>query len=110
MPFRFSLIAENASILTENCRGVELFGGRIGVAKMNKNIEQQLQTLGVDSLEQAVESLIRLVEELQQDNHELKAQVSRLLAERAELIDRNDIARHRVESIITRLKEMEEKA
>ncbi|MDH5300619.1 MAG: TIGR02449 family protein [Gammaproteobacteria bacterium] len=77
---------------------------------MNKNIEQQLQTLGVDSLEQAVESLIRLVEELQQDNHELKAQVSRLLAERAELIDRNDIARHRVESIITRLKEMEEKA
>jgi len=77
---------------------------------MNKNIEQHLQALGVESIEQGVEELVRLVEQLQRENHELKAEKSRLLAERAELIDRNDIARNRVESIISRLKEMEEKA
>jgi cell division protein ZapB len=77
---------------------------------MKKNVEKHLEALGVDSLETGVEELIAMVEQLQKENHELKAKQSMLLAERAELVDRNDVARSRVESIITRLKDMEEKA
>jgi len=40
----------------------------------------------------------------------LRAQVTLLMEERALLVERNETARARVESIIARLKEMEEEA
>jgi cell division protein ZapB len=61
-----------------------------------------------DELEVRVDELITLCERLREENHALRARQSMLLAERADLIDRNEVARNRVESIISRLKDMEE--
>jgi len=61
----------------------------------------------IDGLERRVDALIRLCQNLRQENQRLRSQCSLLLAERAELMDKNEAARNRVESIISRLREME---
>jgi cell division protein ZapB len=62
---------------------------------------------GLDALEARVDELIRTVERLSQENRSLHARQKSLMAERAELIDKTDMARTRVESMINRLKSME---
>lgn len=65
--------------------------------------EQQLQ-----QLEQRVEELIRLSARLRHENETLQARESRLLEERAELLKKNDVAKTKVEAIISRLKSLEQ--
>lgn len=62
---------------------------------------------GLDALEARVDELIRTVERLSQENRSLYARQKSLMAERADLIDKTDMARTRVESMINRLKSME---
>lgn len=64
--------------------------------------EQELK-----SLEIRVEELIQTCEELKKENHLLKQQQESYSTERADLIDKNEQARKRVEAMITRLKSME---
>jgi len=72
--------------------------------------EQTLKSLGVDDLERRIDQLVELCNRLREENKGLRARESILLAERADLVDRNELARNRVETIITRLKEMEHEA
>ena len=65
--------------------------------------EQTLQPL-----ESKIDELIAFCAHLQQQNEQLKGQESKLLQERSELIEKNQVARQKVESIITRLKSMQE--
>jgi cell division protein ZapB len=58
-------------------------------------------------LEVRVEELIRACTLLKEENHSLKSRQDSLVAERAALIKKTELARSRVEAIISRLKSME---
>jgi len=67
------------------------------------NEQQQLQ-----QLEQRVEELLSLSARLRQENEALSSREGKLLEERADLLKKNDVARAKVEAIITRLKSLEQ--
>jgi len=62
----------------------------------------------VDTLERQVDELIRACRLLREENASLRARQDILVVERAELIEKTELARSRVESMISRLKSMEE--
>ena len=62
----------------------------------------------LDTLERQVEELIRTCRQLREENTSLRVRQDHLVGERAELIEKTELARSRVESMITRLKSMEE--
>jgi len=70
----------------------------------------EFNELGIDDLEQKLNELIRLCEHLKAENIRLRAKQASLLSERSELVDKNEMARKRVESILSRLKELEPEA
>ncbi|MFV8819098.1 TIGR02449 family protein [Haliea sp. E17] len=61
----------------------------------------------VKALEQKIDELISLCQLLNRENKSLKAQVASWQQERQELIDKNEMARSKVEAMITRLRTME---
>jgi len=60
------------------------------------------------ALERRVDELIRVVERLRDENHSLRESHATLVAERAALIEKSELARSRVEAMVTRLKAMEQ--
>lgn len=58
-------------------------------------------------LELRVEELIRLCSQLNDENQTLRHQYGVLLAERSKLTEKNELARTRIEAMISRLKNME---
>ncbi len=62
------------------------------------------------NLERRVDDLIQTVEQLKRENGSLRESQSALLNERARLIEKTEMARNRVEAMISRLKSMEEGA
>ena len=63
--------------------------------------------LDLAALETLVDDLIRTIESLQHENHNLRSQQSLLTAERSTLVEKTEQARSRVEAMIARLKAME---
>jgi cell division protein ZapB len=63
--------------------------------------------LDINALELRLDDLIKNCDELREENHALKNQQDNLIAERASLIEKSELARSRVESMIARLKAME---
>lgn len=59
------------------------------------------------NLERQVHELIELTSTLSRENKALRAQQSNWSGERAKLIEKNELAKSRVESMITRLKALE---
>jgi len=59
------------------------------------------------SLETKLDRLILLTSRLQQENAELKAREHAWLQERVRLIEKNELARSRVEAMITHLKSLD---
>lgn len=59
-------------------------------------------------LEARVDQLLRIATHLRQENGELRDREGRLLEERAQLMRKNDLAKARVEAIITRLQSLEQ--
>lgn len=59
-------------------------------------------------LEQRVDSLVRVCDQLQDENKSLKQRQDVLTAERATLLQKNEQVRARVEAMIGRLKAMEQ--
>ncbi|NCF83168.1 MAG: TIGR02449 family protein [Proteobacteria bacterium] len=64
---------------------------------------------GVDlqGLEAQVDDLIQTCDQLTDENRALRDQQSSLVAERASLLEKSELARSRVEAMIARLKAME---
>ena len=62
----------------------------------------------MDDLEKQVEELLNLCDKLTQSNNTLRGTVNQLTTERSGLIQQKDKARYHIESMITRLKSMEE--
>jgi len=63
--------------------------------------------LDIKKLEDRVDDLIEAVERLQQENKDLRENQSSLMTERNLLIDKTELARTRVEAMISRLKALE---
>jgi cell division protein ZapB len=61
----------------------------------------------INALEVRLDDLIKNCDELREENYALKNQQDNLIAERASLIEKSELARSRVESMIARLKAME---
>jgi cell division protein ZapB len=60
------------------------------------------------ALESKVDELIELCSVLTRENRALRAQQQNWTTERAKLIEKNELAKARVESMITRLKALEQ--
>ena len=69
--------------------------------------EQDGESLDLAALEGRVDELIRTIDRLSSENRALKSQQVALSAERSLLIEKTEMARTRVESMIARLKAME---
>jgi cell division protein ZapB len=59
-------------------------------------------------LEKRVDDLIRLCDQLREENRVLRESQESLNAERAALLEKNEKARSRIEAMISRLKAMEQ--
>lgn len=62
----------------------------------------------IEQLDWQIDELIGLCNRLRKENQALRAQTSELLSEQARLIEQTELARSRVEAMITRLKSMEQ--
>jgi cell division protein ZapB len=65
--------------------------------------EQQLQ-----QLEQRIEELVSISARLRRENQSLQVREHKLVEERADLLKKNDVAKSKVEAIISRLKSLEQ--
>jgi len=74
---------------------------------MSKKIKSSEIDQEVTRLEEQVEILLHTVDRLMKENKSLRAQQESHSTERASLIERNDLARNRVEAIVSRLKSLE---
>ena len=70
---------------------------------MNATFEHELKRL-----EKRVDALVRVCDQLQDENKSLKQRQDSLTAERANLLQKNEQVRARVEAMIGRLKAMEQ--
>lgn len=61
----------------------------------------------LSALERRIDDLISAVERLRDENRSLRESHSALISERAQLIEKTELARTRVEAMIARLKAME---
>lgn len=62
----------------------------------------------INTLELKIEELIQLCDVLNQENHLLKSRESSWARERAQLIEKNEQARVKIEAMISRLKSLEQ--
>jgi cell division protein ZapB len=72
----------------------------------NRNMaDQQLKALA-----NKIDDLIQLCDQLDKENRELKTDAANWLEERHQLIEKTELARNKVESMITRLKALEQQS
>ncbi len=69
-----------------------------------------MESTSLEDLEKKVEQLILLCEELYRENNQLKSSQSKWQDERAKLREKNDLARSRVDNMISRLKSLEQES
>lgn len=62
----------------------------------------------IDKMDQQLDELISLCEEYKRHNHALKMRETQLTEERANLTQKNDMARAKVEAMISRLRALEQ--
>ncbi|MCG8394742.1 MAG: TIGR02449 family protein [Pseudomonadales bacterium] len=67
--------------------------------------EEQLR-----QLEARVDELLHISARLRQENQALHDREAKLVEERAQLLKKNDVARNKVEAIISRLKSLEQES
>ena len=67
-----------------------------------------MSQLDLATLERRLEELIRLCDQLSRDNQALLARHQEWAQERARLIEKNEVARSKIEAMIGRLKGLEQ--
>lgn len=77
---------------------------------MTNSTPQSVTEQELRKLEVRLEELVRSIERLKAENRSLRNQQDNLVTERAGLIEKNELARNRVEAMINRLKAMEQGA
>lgn len=81
--------------------------GRDYIAFMDTNSNPSFES-ELKRLEERVDALVRVCDQLQDENRSLKQRQDVLTAERANLLQKNEQVRARVEAMIGRLKAMEQ--
>lgn len=66
-----------------------------------------MDTLDTRTLEEKIDHLVRICDRLADENRALRDQQVNLMAERASLIEKSELARSRVEAMLARLRAME---
>ena len=66
-----------------------------------------MTAIDLTNLEARINELMRSLNDLAEENRALRDQQGNLMAERAALIEKSELARSRVEAMIARLKAME---
>ncbi|MEN8174691.1 MAG: TIGR02449 family protein [Pseudomonadota bacterium] len=74
---------------------------------MDSSDSRIVSDLELKALESRVDDLISACQNLKQENQTLKVRQDTLVAERAALIEKTEMAKSRVEAMITRLKSLE---
>ncbi len=77
------------------------------MAKKNQKNNNNNESIDLSALESKVDQLIETVNNLTVENEALRQQQGALAIERADLIEKTELARTRVEAMISRLKSME---
>ncbi|MCW8845224.1 MAG: TIGR02449 family protein [Gammaproteobacteria bacterium] len=75
---------------------------------MNKKAPEQQFEVELRALEVRLDDLVGVVDTLKEENHSLRQRQDALTAERSQLLQKNEQVRARVESMINRLKAMEQ--
>lgn len=70
-------------------------------------IDRDDEITDLQALEKRIDELIAKIEQLTVENSTLRNQQNNLVVERAELIEKTELARNRIESMISRLRAME---
>jgi len=71
---------------------------------MSNYTSDDFDEMGFDEFEEKFVRLLRLCEQLKAENTALRARQATLLEEHSDLMDKNELARSKVTSILTRLK------
>jgi cell division protein ZapB len=66
-----------------------------------------MDNTAIQQLEQQIDELLRASRRLREENLLLRSQQAAWVSERAQLVEKTDIARERIEKMVTRLKEMD---
>lgn len=74
---------------------------------MNREDQNPVMDQDLKRLEVRVDDLIHTVTLLKEENQALRVKQENLMTERAELIEKTELAKTRVEAMISRLKSME---
>jgi len=77
---------------------------------MSQSTPQSVTEQELQKLEVRLEELVNTIARLKEENRSLRNQQDSLVSERANLIEKNEMARTRVEAMINRLKAMEQGA
>ncbi len=80
---------------------------RVYIEAMDENITSTFEH-ELKRLEKRVDALVRVCDQLQDENRSLKQRQDALTSERASLLQKNEQVRARVEAMIGRLKAMEQ--
>ena len=80
---------------------------RVYIQRMTENINSAFER-ELKRLEKRVDALVRVCDQLQDENRSLKQRQDVLTSERATLLQKNEQVRARVEAMIGRLKAMEQ--
>lgn len=77
------------------------------MASSNSNSAPKDASHQLSDIQLKIDELMDVLAKLKDENRSLRQQQSQLMSERAGLIEKNDMARSRVEAIISRLKSLE---
>ena len=69
--------------------------------------QETMNTPDLNALDQKIKNLVALCQKLKEQNRQLRSREQILQAEREQLIEKNAIARSKVEAMISRLKALE---
>lgn len=75
---------------------------------MSEATPQSITEQELRKLEVRLEELVKTIDRLKEENRSLRHQQDSLVTERAGLIEKNELAKTRVEAMINRLKAMEQ--
>jgi len=84
--------------------------GRTILRQLRVGHTRNMNEIDITKLENQVDELIEICGQLKDENTFLRDRQDLLVEERARLIEKADMARNRVEGILTRLKAMEQQA
>ena len=87
---------------------IDAFLGLLYSGRMSNPTPQSVTEQELRKLEVRLDELVTSIQRLKEENRSLRDQQDNLVSDRANLIEKNEMAKTRVEAMINRLKAMEQ--